>query len=154
MLEEIPSIHTLSWNSFSEKEFISSITKYNNSSTPKLDKLLWRHLKCIVKDKSYLKSIVNIANTCFELNHWPSHFRTSTTIIILKSNKESYNTSKAFRPIILLNTLSKLIEKVIGYHLQFYVISNNFIHSSQLGDLKQRSSVNADIALTHFIHTR
>jgi len=32
---------------------------------------------------------------------------------------ESYNSLKAFRPIILLNTLDKLIEKVIGDRLQF-----------------------------------
>ena len=42
-----------------------------------------------------------------------------------------------FRPIILLNTLEKLIEKVIGECLQFYIISNNFICSNQLEGLKQ-----------------
>jgi len=53
----------------------------------------------------------------------------------------------------LLNTISKLFEKVIGERLQFLLISNNFIHPCQLGELKQRSTTNAGIILTHFIYT-
>jgi len=44
-------------------------------------------------------------------------------IIIPKLNKESYDSPKFFRPIILLNTIEKLIEKVIGDRLQFQIIS-------------------------------
>ena len=88
---------------------------------------------------------------CFELGYWPSHFKTSTSIIIPKPNKELYDSPKAFRPIVLLNMIGKLIQKVIGERLQFYMISNNFIHPSQLGGLKQHLSANAGIALMYFI---
>jgi len=74
-------------------------------------------------------------------------------IIIPKPNKELYGSSKSFRPIVLLNTLGKLIEKVIGEHLQFYLILNNFIHSCQLGGLKQRLTIDPDVTLTYFIHS-
>jgi len=74
------------------------------------------------------------------------------TITIPKSNKELYDSPKSFRSIILLNTLEKLIEKVIGKHLQFQVISNNFIHLSQLGKLKQRLTSDTRITLTYFIY--
>jgi len=89
---------------------------------------------------------------CIEVRYWPTHFKTLITIVIPKPNKASYNTSKSFRPIVLLNMLGKLIKKVIGDRLQFYVISNNFIHQSQLGGLKFKSTMDASIALTHFIH--
>jgi len=100
-----------------------------------------------------LKRIINIADICFELGYWPLHFKISTSIIIPKPNKESYNSLKTFRSIVLLNTLGKLIEKVISECLQFYLISNNFIHSSQLGGLKQRSVFNARVMLIYFIYT-
>ena len=51
-------------------------------------------------------------------------------IIIPKPNKSLYDLPKSFRPIVLLNTLGKLIQKVIGERIQFHVIANNFIHSS------------------------
>jgi len=53
--------------------------------------------------------------------------------------------------IVLLNMLGKLIEKVIGDRLQFHVISNNFIHQSQLSGLKFKSTSDTSVALTHFI---
>jgi len=72
-------------------------------------------------------------------------------VIIPKLNKLSYDSPKLFRPIILLNTLGKLIEKVIGERIQFYVIANDFIHPSQLGGLKFKSTIDMGIALTYII---
>ena len=40
---------------------------------------------------------------------------------------------------------------MIGDCLQFHTISNNFIHQSQLEGLKQRSTIDASIILTHII---
>jgi len=49
--------------------------------------------------------------------------------------------------------LGKLIKKVIGERLQFQVTSNDFIHPSQLGSLKFKSIIDADIALIYIIHS-
>jgi len=59
------------------------------------------------------------------------------SIIIPKPNKESYDSFKSFRPIVLLNMFSKLIEKVIRERLQFHAITNDFIYFSQLDSLKK-----------------
>ena len=74
-------------------------------------------------------------------------------MVIPKPNKTSYDNPKAFRPIVLLNTLGKLVEKVIAERLQFLVTSNNFVHPSQLRGLKFKSTSNAGIALTHIIRS-
>ena len=89
---------------------------------------------------------------CINLGHWLLHFKILSSIIISKSNKASYNSPKIFRPIILLNILSKLIEKVIGKKLQFQAISKNIIHPCQLGRLKQCSTTDAGVALTYLIY--
>ena len=113
---------------------------------------MWSYLKYILKDKSYLMTIINIANMCVEVSYWPTHFKTLTTIIISKPNKALYDFFKAFRPIVLLNMLGKPIEKFISDRLQFHAISNNFIYQSQLRDLKFKSISDVSIILTHFIH--
>jgi len=74
-------------------------------------------------------------------------------IIIPKPNKKLYDLPKVFRPIVLLNTVGKLIEKVIGERLQFNTASNEFIHPSQLRGLKFKTTIDAGVALTHIIHT-
>jgi len=65
----------------------------------------------------------------------------------------SYDQAKSFCPIVLLNTLEKLIEKVIAERLQFTVINNDFIYPSQLGGLKFKSTIDAGVALTHIVHS-
>jgi len=69
-LNKIAPFVTFSWNPFSEEKFTSTIAKCNILSTPSPDKLIWRHLKYILKDKSCLKNIINITNTCIEISYW------------------------------------------------------------------------------------
>ena len=135
-----------------EEEFTSAIIKYNNSLAPSPDKLLWKHFKYVIKNKTCFQNIIAIANACIKLGYWPNYTKKSIIIIIPKPDKTLYDSPKFFRPIVLLNTLGKLIEKVIGDRLQFHVISNNFIYQSQLGKLKFKSTTNTDITLIHFIY--
>ena len=87
---------------------------------------------------------------CINIGHWSLYFKVSTIIVIPKQNKESYDFPKAYQPIVLLNTISKLFEKVISERIQFLTISNNFIYLCQLDGLKQRSTLDVDIVLTYF----
>ena len=64
-----------------------------------------------------------------------------------------FDSPKLYHPIVLLNTIGKLFEKMIGECFQFHTISNNFIHSSQLRDLKQRSIMDTGVALTHIVRS-
>ena len=130
IINKIENKPSQSWFPFSKNEFRLAISKYSNLLVLGLDKLTWHHLKFITKDNSCLTNIVNIANTCINLEHWPDYFKISSTIIIPKPNKPSYDQPKAFCPIVLLNTIGKLIEKVVADRLQFIVTSNNFIYPS------------------------
>ena len=139
------------WAPFSKEEFKIALGTYSNPLTPGLDKLLWRHLKSILNDEDCISSVIKITNVCIDLGYWPNHFKILSTVIISKPNKSSYDSPKSFHPIVLLNTIWKLIEKVIGERLQFLVVRNDFIHPSQLGDLKFKSTINAGVALMYII---
>ena len=118
---------------------------------PGPNKLTWRHLKSIIKQDKCLVNIINIADLCINLGHWPNYFKYLSTVIIPKPNKMLYDQPKFFCPIVLLNTLGKLIEKVIMERIQFTVTSNNFIHPSQLDGLKFKFTTDASVALTHIV---
>jgi len=72
-----------------------------------------------------------------------------TSIIISKPNKTLYDNSKIFWLIVLLNTVGKLIKKVISSRLQVYSTALNFIYLNQIGDIKQQSTTNTGIYLTY-----
>ena len=147
ILNEVEHKPCQAWNSFSKYEFRSAIQKCIDISAPGPDRMSWRHWKSIIKNDECLSKIINIADACINLGHWPKYFKISTTVVIPKPNKTSHDNLKAFYPIVLLNTLSKLIEKVIAERIQLTVASNNFIHPSQLGGLKFKSTSDARIAL-------
>ena len=151
LLDDIPDKVTKLWTLFSKEELINAIEKYNNSLAPGPDKLTWSYIKRIIKSKECISKFIDITNTCIDLGYWLSHFKMSTTVIISKPNKTSYDSPKSFCLIILLNMIGKPFEKMIGEYLQFYMISNNFIYSCQLSSLKQRSTTDIGIALTYFI---
>ena len=153
IINEIENKPSQSWFSFSKNEFRLAISKCSNSLALGPDKLTWHHLKFITKDNSCLTNIVNIADACINLEHWLEYFKISSTIIIPKPNKPLYDQPKAFHPIVLLNTIGKLIKKVVADRLQFTVTSNNFIYPSQLGSLKFKSTIDAGITLTHIVQS-
>ena len=114
ILDKIPNKSMRSWNLFSKQELINTIEKYNNLSAPDMDKLTWSHIKSIIRNEDCIFKLIDIANACIDLGHWLSHFKTSTTIVIPKPNKFTYNSSKLYWPIVLLNTIRKLFKKMIG----------------------------------------
>jgi len=142
-----------SWDLFSKQELIDAIEKCNNLSALGPNKLIWSHIKSIIRNKKCIFKLLDITNTCIDLGYWLSHFKISTTVIIPKPNKSIFNSPKLYWPIVLLNTIGKLFEKMIGECLQFHTISNNFFYHSQLGGLKQKSTMNTGIVLTHIIHS-
>jgi len=153
ILDELSNKFIVSWPEFSREEFKFPLSSCNNSSAPGPDKLLWNYLKTIFDDIECFDTFVWMANACINLGYWLLHFKTSTTIVISKPNKKSYDSPKSFKPIVLFNTMGKLIEKVIGERLQFHTVSNNFIYPSQLGSLKLKLTTDAGIALMHAIRT-
>ena len=151
ILDKIGNKQVTTWAPFSKEEFKIVTNSCNNLSTSGLDKLSWNHLKSILKHDNWLSNIITIANAYIDLEYWPNHFKRSSTVIISKPNKSSYDLPKSFKPIVLLNTLGKLIKKVIRERIQFHVAANDFIYPSQLGGLKFKSMTDTRVALIHII---
>jgi len=150
-MEGINQCNVIEWPPFTYQEFKDAIAKYLTSSAPGPNHVIWRHLKPLIQDRACLSKIVNIANAYITVSYWPDQFKEATLVIIPKPNKDAYNTPKSFQPIVLLNTTGKIIEKVINYCLQFYLSANSFLDPNQLGDIRQCSTINAGIYLTHLI---
>ena len=150
-LNEISQVSPIKWSIFSKQEFRDAIAKCSSSSVSSPNHISWRHLKTLFSSNICLEKIVNVANTCINLEFWSSYFKAANTVVIPKPNKKSYSTPKFFYPIVLLNTAGKLIEKVISNRLQFHMVNNGFLDLNQLGGIRQQSTTDAGIYLTHLI---
>ena len=151
VLDEVPSQATRSWVPFSMLEMQEALKACSNVSAPGPDRITWQHLKLILASHSCAVGILSLANTCVSVRHWPRHFKESVSVIIPKPDKPAYDTPKTFRPIVLLSTLGKLIEKMIAKRLQFDAVKYSILHPNQLGGVAQRSTEDAGVFLTHLV---
>jgi hypothetical protein len=58
-----------------------------------------------------------------------------------------------FHPIVLLNTIGKLFEKMLAQCMQYNAVWLGIFHPNQLGGIKQCSTEDAGVFLTHLICT-
>jgi hypothetical protein len=122
---------------------LDALTGTLNRSAPGPHHIMSRHLKCIVHDSYVSRLFLWLANTCLQSGHWPAEFKASTTVVIPKPGKPSYDTPKLFCPIILLNTLGKMFEKMLSNRLQFEAAEHGVLHPNQFGRVCQNSTKDA-----------
>ncbi|KAJ3570512.1 hypothetical protein NP233_g4352 [Leucocoprinus birnbaumii] len=136
---------------FSQKEMMDALLAYSSQSAPGPDHITWSHLKRTLLIEDVTEKFLAIADACMRVGYWLSHFKESVSVIILKLGKPTYSTPKSFRPIALLNTLGKLIKKMISTCLQFDCIKHKVFHANQLSSIWQRSTEDAGVFLTHLV---
>ncbi|RXW14339.1 hypothetical protein EST38_g11512 [Candolleomyces aberdarensis] len=151
MLDDLPDEPERQWPEFSLLELRQALNACSSRSAPGPDHITWRHLKQILALPECAGIITALADGCIATGHWPKHFKESMSVIIPKPNKASYSTPKAFRPIVLLNTLGKLIEKMISNRFQHDMIKYDLVDANQMGGVRQRSTEDAGLFLTHLV---
>ncbi|PPQ93963.1 hypothetical protein CVT25_014802, partial [Psilocybe cyanescens] len=106
ILDSIPDMPVRGWVPFSALEMREALASCSNVSAPGPDHIKWSHLKMLMRGPTHVFTILlALANACLWVGHWPKHFKESMSVIIPKPNKPSYSAPKAFRPIVLLNTV-------------------------------------------------
>jgi len=136
---------------FSLLEMHKVLKACSNISAPGPDHITWQYLKLILANNTCVVGILSLANACLSLHHWPRYFKESVSVIIPKPGKSTYDTFKVFRPIVLLNTLGKFIEKIIAGQLQFDAVKYRILHLNQLGGVAQQSTEDASMFLTYLV---
>ncbi|KAJ3503714.1 hypothetical protein NMY22_g18152 [Coprinellus aureogranulatus] len=119
ILDNLPTLEAREWPEFSKLELRQALEACSSRSAPGPDHVTWRHLKAVLSVPDCTVLILHLANACVDVGHWPKHFKDSLSVIIPKLNKPAYSSPKVFRPIVLLNTLGKLLEKLISNRFQF-----------------------------------
>lgn len=96
--------------------------------------------------KYYITFLINLFNSCLHKKYYPLVLKQSTLIILFKSGTKT-NPSN-YRPIALLNWLSKIFEIIINKKLMEFCIKNNIINNKQYGFMPKSST---QYALIHVL---
>lgn len=87
-------------------------------------------------------------NAITTLGYIPLRWKEAKTVMLAKPGKSDYTQPGAYRPIALLNTLSKVYEKSLARYMSQLAESLNILHPGHYGARPGRSSQEA---LIHFV---
>ena len=83
----------------------------------------------------------------------PPSLKKALGIVLNKPGKPSYDSPASFRVIVLLHTLSKILERVAASRLWAQAAICSLIHPLQCGSLPGRSTANAALVLQHNVES-
>ncbi|KAF8694177.1 hypothetical protein AX14_002093 [Amanita brunnescens Koide BX004] len=150
-INAIPEHEVRSFPLISQKEIWDALRPTSNSSAPGPDHVTWRHIKRALSIPDTDVALVALFNKVCFTGTWPSHFKESISVIIPKPNKPDYSIPKAYRPIALLNTLGKLLTKILANRLQHDAAQYGILHRDQFGGIQGHSTIDAGLILMDFI---
>jgi ribonuclease HI len=150
-IDEMEDIDQRDFLTISVKECRDALkgTSFRSASGP--DHITWPVLKDVFKEPIAAAKVTRMFNACFNLGYWPNEFKESTTVIIPKPKKPDYSKIKAYRPIVLLNTLGKLGEKVLSTRMHFEGQRFGALHPNQFGGTTFHCTEDVGVCLTHHI---
>jgi len=134
-----------------EEEIRLALSKSSPSSAPGPDGIpfsVWKRVNLINPS-----IILDLLSPLVMFGYHPPSLKNANGVVLDKPGKASYDSPASFRIIVLLKTISKVLERVMTVRLFAIAKSKKLLHPNQCGSLPGLSSADACLALTHEIRT-
>ena len=154
-LSDIESQHNRSpftiEQSTTTEEITAILAGCSASSAPGDDEIPFSFLKAL--GEPVIQALTHLTNVSLKLEHLPPFLKRARTIVIKKPGKDSYEIPGAWRPIALLKTIGKVIEKVVAKRIREAAEAENLLPPQQMGARAGRSTSTALELLTCMVRT-
>ena len=115
--------------------------------SPDLDGMSLKLIKIIISDINIPLS--HIFNLSFDQGVFPEKLKECRTVPVFKSGDPKLCDN--YRPISLVNTISKILEKIVAINLTNHLQINNLLYKHQHGFQKGKSTEHNLIHVVNFI---
>jgi len=130
-----------------QEEIALALSKSSNTSAPGPDTISYDVWKQVHRSCPAL--LTKLLSPLLHYGHDPAFLKKANGIVLDKPGKASYDTPASFRVIVLLETLSKVLERVIASRLSLLARHVGLLHPHQTGSLSGLSTFDAISTLTH-----
>ena len=124
------------------KEVAKGMAPKTSSGPDNLSSKLLKDILMLIVDP-----LCHLFNLSFQTGYIPNRFKVAKVIPIFKCGDEHLFTN--YRPISLLSSISKLLEKIVAKQMHGFLTSNNILYKHQYGF---RKSHNTTHAVFHFLN--
>jgi hypothetical protein len=148
LMPEYPNLNDLEFTEVGPNHLCEIIKTFETKSSCDLDGISIKLLKHVIFAVSVPLS--HIFNLSLASGTFPSKLKTSRTVPIYKAGSPLLCDN--YRPISLLSTLSKLLEKIVCRQLVAHLEDNNLIYEHQYGFQHGKSTEHNLIQLTNYLY--
>ena len=142
---------TREFHQFTHEELGRGLDRTSNTSAPGISGISWAILKNAWK--TIKDHMTEIANACLTIGYHPIQWRRALVVAIPKPERDDYSLAKNYRPISLLECMSKLIEKAMSKRFLYDVDQLKIIPMTQFGTRAFSCTLDAGLTLTHDVQT-
>jgi hypothetical protein len=135
-LAENPEIPLLEMGGTSQAQIVEIIKAFESKSSTDLDGISTKLLKYVAYEISF--PLTHVFNLSLASGNFPSKLKQSRIVPIFKSG-DAENCDN-YRPISLLSSILKILEKIVQLKLVDHLESNNLLYKHQYGFLKGKST--------------
>ncbi|KAB5587979.1 Reverse transcriptase from mobile element jockey protein [Ceratobasidium theobromae] len=151
LLDTFPQKPQFSLPPILESEIADSLALCHNRSAPGAFGTNYLLLKWAFEACPAL--FTQLYNTCIQLRFHLVCLRNALILPIPKPNRYNMASPKSYWPIALLETLSKLLEKIVAKHITAMAGRLNLIPPDQFGGKEKSSCLDAGLAFVHDVQT-
>ena len=129
-------------------ELLLTTNLLKNGSSEGTDGSSTNLIKCIAPN--IVNPLSHVFNLCFKTGRFPSCFKSARIISLYKGGDPKNPTN--YRPISILSTFGKLLEKCLYNRIVSFLMKSKFFSPMQFGFRKSHSTEHAIMAMTQFVH--
>src|SRR5437588_7875979 len=130
-----------------KEEIQRALSKSSNSSAPGPDQIPYGIWKKVYSGNPDI--LISLLNPLILYGFHPLSLKKANGVVLSKPGKPDYSSPSSFRIIVLLKTVSKILERIIANRLSLLARLVGLIHPNQCGSLPGLSTFNACASLSH-----
>ncbi|GBM90606.1 Putative protein in type-1 retrotransposable element R1DM, partial [Araneus ventricosus] len=136
---------------FTKTEVWSALKQSKRRKAPGLDRLQYEVIVAINNKSPRL--LVSLFNRCLDMGHFPRPWKSVKLVLLNKPGKDTSD-PRAYRPICLLSTMSKVLDKLVSQRILYHYHSNNLLNPLQHGFRTGKSCETAGFELREVVLER
>ena len=134
---------------FTVQEVRNVVMSMGKNKAPGEDGIPSEVLKSVVEILP--RYMTSIYNGCLRKGTFPQRWKKALIIPITKPGKAESEEASKFRPISLLNTGGKVLEKLLINRINHHVYSRGHLNENQFGFRPQKSTIDAAMVVKEFV---
>jgi len=92
-----------------------------------------------------------IYNACLRTGCFPDNWKIAKIFPIVKPGRERSTDTSKYRPISLLNTEGKILEKLLSKRIMHHLYKTEYLNGNQYGFTPQKNTVDAAMEVKQYI---